>query len=62
MAIDTISSKIFFGYFAVVGAIFVATAGPDMVNDMVNFYHRLRLTFTVLYFVRVCFYFILVSH
>ena len=56
MAIDTISSKIFFGYFAVVGALFVATAGPDMVNDMVNFYHRSRY----FYFVNVVF--ILVSH
>ena len=57
MAIDTISSKIFFGYFAVVGAIFVATAGPDMVNDMVNF-----ITDYGTFFCERVFVFILVSH
>jgi len=36
MAIDTISSKIFFAYFALVGALFVFTSGPDMLNDMVH--------------------------
>lgn len=36
MGLPTLSSKIFFGYFFVVGALFCATAGPDMVNDMMH--------------------------
>ena len=38
MTIDTIASKIFFGYFALVGVMFVAMnqSAPGMVNDMVH--------------------------